>query len=337
MKAIFYVLLLAAVGVGVYRFRDQIQGFIEGKAKADLASEEAPEGTIRVLPDPADDGKAGETGEPGEADPTTPAPGSTADEGAETTAGTSPDPAEAGAAAAAAASDPRIAEVIARHPLPQIAPLEEFVDGWRAIPTTAFPREVTLRSDVKMTLAGGRGESTVPAGTKVFAMSIDEHGVVTVRPSRQSEASGEVPLEGTDLKEVLTAVYNNYLKRTTRVVLAQRAREIRELRQSEMAAKAAEAAAAALVGPQPAVLANGQVPVAVASIRAKEVTDFDLGVIDAWGPVLYDEIDGEPYWTVSVNYEAETIFGKFPAEAVALIRQGKVEKWVFAGSGEPVP
>jgi hypothetical protein len=40
---------------------------------------------------------------------------------------------------------------------------------------------------------------------------------------------------------------------------------------------------------------------------------------------------------VSVRYTARTIFGEFPAEALALLRHGKVVKWVYAGTGEPLP
>jgi hypothetical protein len=38
-----------------------------------------------------------------------------------------------------------------------------------------------------------------------------------------------------------------------------------------------------------------------------------------------------------VKYETQTMFGKFETEAQARIKNGRVEKWVYTGSGEVVP
>jgi hypothetical protein len=40
---------------------------------------------------------------------------------------------------------------------------------------------------------------------------------------------------------------------------------------------------------------------------------------------------------VKVNFEAKTVFGPQPAEAQALILDGRVTGWYFTGSGEEVP
>ncbi len=42
-------------------------------------------------------------------------------------------------------------------------------------------------------------------------------------------------------------------------------------------------------------------------------------------------------WTILVKYENDTMFGKFDVEAQAHIRDGRVDKWIYTGSGEVVP
>ena len=41
-----------------------------------------------------------------------------------------------------------------------------------------------------------------------------------------------------------------------------------------------------------------------------------------------ERIQGRPYWTVEVSFLVDSIFGRFPKDAKALIRNGRLEKWV---------
>ena len=38
-------------------------------------------------------------------------------------------------------------------------------------------------------------------------------------------------------------------------------------------------------------------------------------------------LKGRPMWVVEVGYQVDSIFGRFPQEARAYIRNEKVEKW----------
>ena len=51
---------------------------------------------------------------------------------------------------------------------------------------------------------------------------------------------------------------------------------------------------------------------------------------------LLKEVDGKDYYTGVVGYTASTIFGEIKTEGKALIRGGKVIKWIYNGSEEEI-
>jgi hypothetical protein len=90
------------------------------------------------------------------------------------------------------------------------AELLKIVNNWRAIPASAFPRQVTLAQPVDFVLrnaSGNRvGGSTHPVGSKVFAFEqVGDH--LSVGPSASSPMRSMVKLDQTDLKMVLTYAF----------------------------------------------------------------------------------------------------------------------------------
>ncbi|MDB6006677.1 MAG: hypothetical protein JWR15_3664, partial [Prosthecobacter sp.] len=83
--------------------------------------------------------------------------------------------------------------------------------------------------------------------------------------------------------------------------------------------------------------ADGSYPLLLASMKSGEVTEIKPDNIKSWSDPTQEKIDGTEYWTVNVKYETQTMFGKFETEAQARIKNGRVEKWVYTGSGEVVP
>ncbi len=83
--------------------------------------------------------------------------------------------------------------------------------------------------------------------------------------------------------------------------------------------------------------ADGTYPVILASMKAGQVTEITPTNIKKVGKPAQEKIDGKNYWTIIVNYTTKTMFGDFDTEAQARIMNGKVEKWVYTGSGEVVP
>lgn len=240
-------------------------------------------------------------------------------------------------------------ELAARYPLPEFKPIEVLVGGWKKIPASAFPRQVTLKVPATLQLTGGVGTGTLEAGRKVLALAGTPEGGLIIAPSQDAVMRGAVPMEATDFKAVMSAVYEDFKKRKRSEV-----EKLREAARREAASgkgppssvlisegPSPPAGVLASIGPKPVAQGDSTVPAVLESIaerhRTKKHAEPPAGTTLGWGPVRYREVGGEPYWAVSVRYTARTIFGEFPAEAVALMRNGKVVKWIYAGTGEPLP
>ena len=148
---------------------------------------------------------------------------------------------------------------------------------------------------------------------------------------------GQVAMDDTDFKEVFAAAYEQ-----VKIVQTENARKAHAYRLA--AAERAQNAPASAAGggasssnDKPVKDADGSYPLLVASMKAGEVTEIKTDNIKSWGDPAQEKIDDKDYWTVNVKYETQTMFGKFETEAQARIRNGRVEKWVYTGSGEIVP
>ncbi len=69
------------------------------------------------------------------------------------------------------------------------------------------------------------------------------------------------------------------------------------------------------------------------SITAGQVKEFAMNQVQGWKATEEEEIDGVTYQTGLAAYKAETIFGVKTVQAKALIKDGKVAKWVYAKTG----
>jgi hypothetical protein len=247
-------------------------------------------------------------------------------------------------------------EIERRYPMPEFQPIEALVGNWLAVPATAFPRQVVIHAPVSMTVAGGLGTAKLEAGAKVVALGAQD-GMLSIAPAIDSPVRGQIAIDQTNFKQVMNDVYEKFKQRKRDEVLAHR----RSAQSSKAAAPVASsvpglpelldppgedppAGVLAKIGPRPAQEPDLTIPIMIASInerqaaaaRHKRQSEPKLSDIKGWGRVRYRDFDGEPYWSAGVRYTAKTIFGEFPAEAVALMRHGKVVKWVYAGTGEPV-
>ncbi len=235
---------------------------------------------------------------------------------------------------------PKVTPAIAKEfPLPEFKTLDELVGSWQKVPGSAFPRTVTLKKAVEIVIAGGAGKSTMPAGAKAVATRLDD-GLLTVGRTKSATITGKTPIDDTDFKKVLGEIYDNWKTRKLRQVYAQRANAMRKhearMRMANNVSYS-EKEYIPLIGERPEQLGSGQVPLMVASINRRDVTEIDVEKIERWGPVRFEMVEGEPYWTGTVNYQTATLFGLIDTEAQALIRKGRVIDWVYTGSGEEVP
>ena len=246
-----------------------------------------------------------------------------------------------------------------KYPIPDFKPIEELVGNWKKIPASAFPRQVTLKAKAKYIFAGGAGSSTAPAGGKTFAISFSGDKLV-ITPNKQSNVRGTISIDDTNYKEILGDEYEKYKQRKKREIYAQRerARSIAatevETTQTTSSANINESQSNRVtsisriskeklsdyeneIGKMPEAENDGRVPIMMRSIRSGDVSEIRLNEISYWGPIRYEIVDNRAYWTATVNYKTTSLFGTFPTEAMALMRNGKVENWLYTGSLEEVP
>ncbi|MEC7223625.1 MAG: hypothetical protein VXW02_05075 [Verrucomicrobiota bacterium] len=257
-------------------------------------------------------------------------------------------------------NDPPLVDPIEeKYPMPEFQPIEQLVGNWKQIPPSAFPRKVTLKAKAKDIFAGGAGSSTAPAGAKTFAISLSGEKLV-ITPNTQSKVRGTISIDDTDYKEILGEEYEKYKQRKKKEVYARRvrAREIAEseieLAQETSSTNTSQSRPNQVtsisripkdqlsdyeneIGEMPEADSDGRVPIMVSSIRSGAVSEIRLNEISYWGPIRYEIVDNRAYWTATVNYKTTSLFGTFPTEAMALMRNGKVENWLYTGSLEEVP
>lgn len=237
--------------------------------------------------------------------------------------------------------------VLAQYPYKDFPSLEAAVGNWQRIPTKLFPLQVGVVNEVTFG-SQSNGSVSVPSGGNLFVIS-QRGPQIMVRPSPGSRMQTYVGIDDTTLKHVITQTYNTNVKGWHRLVDNQR----QDARDRILAGMPTVPTVAASTNPgttpkakslpvrtrpaapndpafgtKPEVNQRGQVTVALASIRANGLADCQEQFIQRWGVLKQERIQGRPYWTVEVSFLVDSIFGRFPKDAKALIRNGRLEKWV---------
>lgn len=219
-----------------------------------------------------------------------------------------------------------------KYPMPNFRTLEELTANWTTVPSRAFPRKV--RTTVPVDFASGVGKTTVPAGSELVALAFNG-GVMTLARAADSDLKATVTLASTNFKETLSAAYDSYVQK--------RRSDITKARENARYQKANPAPPpppvdeqAKLAGARPVPDGQGRIPEMVQSISSKEVTEFKLGDIQSWGPVEFSLDKGKACWSCTIGVQISTMFGMVDTEVQAFISRGRVIKWIFAGSKEPV-
>lgn len=214
---------------------------------------------------------------------------------------------------------------------PKFEPIEVLTGNWLKIPPSAFPREVKLLQDAMFKMSVGA--SKVAAGGIAFAVGA-ENGVLMLAPTLTSPARAQLPIDGTDLKARLNEVYEKW-----QIVRAEELKAIAAKKQSSAAQPAAAAPSSSEVeaGGKPVRDSNGTYPLLIASMKRGQITEITPENITGWQDAQPVTIQGKSGWAVKVNCNVKTVFGPQPAEAQALVLDGKVTGWYYTGSGEEVP
>lgn len=217
---------------------------------------------------------------------------------------------------------------------PEYPPLEVAVQNWTAIPASAFPRQVKMKKDLtlQMKIGSNTASTQVKEGGQIVAVGQNGTNLI-VSPTETSPMRGQVAIDDTNLKEILTDVYEKWKVARTETLRRQHEFKLAAAERAKNAPPPQAGATASAGNIKPSRDADGTYPLLLASMKSGQVTEIKPETIKEWSePQMTDGV-----WTVNVKYETQTMFGKFDTEAQAHIRNGKVEKWIYTGSGEEVP
>jgi hypothetical protein len=214
---------------------------------------------------------------------------------------------------------------------PAIESLEVLTKNWTVIPLSAFPRAVKLMRDVEFKMSAG--SSRMAAGGTVTALGC-ENGVVTLAPVPTSNARGYARVSETDLKSQFAEPYQKWVAWRVETLRQQWEKN----QQTKPNAVVVEVPAGAIdESGKPVRAGNGSYPVLLASMSAGDVTDITPKKVKRMGAPQLVTTEGKPTWVIDVHYDTIVFCGPMEAHAQAHIRDGKVVRWVYPGSGEPVP
>ncbi|MBL9152446.1 MAG: hypothetical protein JNK37_08180 [Verrucomicrobiales bacterium] len=326
-KFLVFLILVGGVAAGVYFYDPFLKPYLGpliGKLTGD---------TPEPLIDPAPSAAPAATPAKAPAAPALPVPGGAPKAAPMTPAAAPATPAATPAPAAPAPVSEIDRLVEQRYPLPQFVPLSQIVNNWTSVPQRAFPDQIAIQQNVPFVLRGpdGRpiGSSVAVPGTLVKPVSLNGQTLIIASLANPAMRS-EIALDQTDFKQRVETRYNDFIVSMTNRIRNQRERAKQALLAKPEALAALQGAGAGggsfgsaddpRLAPVKASLSNQ----GVMSFTLEEATGFRWN-----GP---ERINGEKfrglYDTVTVKYEAKTIFGTFPGEAKCLLQAGKVIGWI---------
>lgn len=213
---------------------------------------------------------------------------------------------------------------------PKVETLEELTRNWSVIPASAFPRKVKLLRDAEFKSAVG--SSRLPAGKEVIALACDQ-GVLNLAPDEASPVRGMARVGDTDLKAQIRETYDKWAAARLETLLKQEAEKHRD----DPPGIAAPVPGGVDERGKPVRVSDGTYPVLVASMKSGQVTDITPKKVKMWGTPQLTTMEGRPTWVIDVDYDTTVFCGPITARAQAHVRDGQVIRWVYPGSGEPVP
>lgn len=245
------------------------------------------------------------------------------------------DPAPAATAPGPDAAEPKEKseldkKVEAQVPMPEFFPLLKIVNNWENVPERAFPKVITVNVETAYELkVDGKviGSSKAAPGHKAVPLAY-RPGLVQVSNAPDGSTTAVVKVDDTDFKEQIQALYDSKVADAKKRVMA--ARKVAR----EMLARPQQAG-------DPDQLASGWHD--SMDPRFKPVRDYlaagklESGILEEakdWRWLGSENHGGSSYDVVLVNFEVDTIFGKFPESMKCLLRGGQVVKWIDADTGE---
>lgn len=200
-----------------------------------------------------------------------------------------------------------------------------------------LPKQILLNTAAKVTDPASGLTMSIDAGNRVTLVRLEGANVV-ISPG-QSAFLGTLPVQDTDLLQQIAA----NPPAPTAVETISPEVKIAEPPLSPEPIPAPTPEPEAVPTPEPAPVTES-VPVAQAgptdavslmqaSVRSGQIKEFSFDQVLTWKAEADEIINGETYQTGLTSYKAETIFGVKIIQAKALIKDGKIQRWIWPKSG----
>ncbi len=215
-------------------------------------------------------------------------------------------------------------------------------------PADQLPEKVLLKADAEIADAASELKMTVTAGNRVKLIRLDGQNVIISPGAGPFE--GSVPISQTDLIAQLTAMPAAGAPPAGTTPAAEPAAMPEPAPVPEEAPAPAPEMADNTPAPEPAPMPQAEpepapepavpdgpvdvVAVMQSSIKDGQIKEFTFDQVTEWQATEEPEtIDGDSYQTGLASYKAETVFGVKTIQAKALIKGGKVTRWLWPKSG----
>ncbi|MEO7101123.1 MAG: hypothetical protein ABI162_17340 [Luteolibacter sp.] len=203
--------------------------------------------------------------------------------------------------------------------------------------SSQLPERVLLNAEAKVADSKSGIVMTIEAGNRVKPVRIEGESII-ISPG-DGPFVGKVAISDTDLLQQLAANPPGPATpapEPTAAVAPTPEPAPTPTGESEEPAAMADPTPAPESTPAPETAATGGDVVVAAmqdSVKTAQIKEFTFQQVLKWeaGPV--ETIDGESYQTGLASYKAETIFGVKTIQAKALLKDGKVQRWIWPKSG----
>ena len=228
-------------------------------------------------------------------------------------------------------------------------PPEQAIDP-ASFPADQLPEKILLKNSAEIADPASDLKMTITAGSRVNLIRLAGENVI-ISPGA-GPLEGSVPIDQTDLLEQLAALPKNPRPAPEDPVVAVVTPTDPEMPVDPAPGPAPEPEPAPEPTPEPEPtpapepeptpapeppVPTGPVDVVAVmqgSIKAGEIKEFSFDQVLDWQASEETEtIDGETYSTGIASYKAETVFGVKTIQAKALIKDGKVVRWLWPKSG----
>jgi len=211
-----------------------------------------------------------------------------------------------------------------------------------ALTPDQLPERILLKAAVKVADSASGLVMTIDAGNRVKLIRVS--GDEAVISPGEGPFLGRLPVSDTDLREQLTTNPPPPAASNPNPATAPSTDPATAVTETPAApettpepAPETEPEIAPTPTPEPAPAAaeisTDPVKIMQNSVRIAQIKEFTFEQVLTWEAGPEESIDGATFQTGLASYKAETIFGLKTIQAKALIKDGKVQRWIWPKSG----